>query len=58
MLLGTDQLHATVEHLRSLVAEGEVSIEASALWFPTGQQLLDYVHDIAVELPRIEVEQA
>ena len=57
MLLGTDQLHATVEHLRSLVSEGEVSIEASALWFPTGQQLLDYVHDIAVELPRGEVEQ-
>jgi hypothetical protein len=32
----------TVEHLRSLVSEGEVTIEA-ALWFPTGQQLLDYV---------------
>ena len=58
MLLDTDQIHATVEHLRSLVSEGEVSIEASALWFPTGQQLLDYVHDIAVELPRGEVEQA
>ncbi len=56
LLLGAEQLRATVEHLRSLVSEGEVTIEASALWFPTGQQLLDYVHDIAVELQRHEVE--
>jgi hypothetical protein len=39
-----------------LVSEGEVTIEAATLWFPTGQQLLDYVHEIAVELPRDEVE--
>ena len=56
LLLDAEQIQATVEHLRSLVTEGEVNIEASALWFPTGQQLLDYVHEIAVELPRDEVE--
>lgn len=56
LLLTADQLRATVEHLRSLVSEGEVNIEAAALWFPTGRQLLDYVHEIAVELPRNEVE--
>lgn len=56
LLLDGEQLRATVEHLRGLVSEGEVTIEAAALWFPTGQQLLDYVHDIAVELQRDEVE--
>ena len=55
--LDADQIQATVEHLRSLLAEGEVNIEASALWFPTGQQLLDYARDAAVELPRSEVDQ-
>lgn len=56
LLLDGEQIRATVEHLRSLVSEGEVTIEAAALWFPTGQQLLDYVHEIAAELPRNEVE--
>ena len=56
LMLTADQIRATVEHLRSLVSEGEVTIEASALWFPTGRQLLDYVHEIAAELPRHEVE--
>ncbi|CRI65300.1 conserved hypothetical protein [Thiocapsa sp. KS1] len=56
LLLDSEQIRATVEHLRGLVSEGEVTIEAAALWFPTGQQLLDYVHEIAVELPRDEVE--
>lgn len=56
LMLTADQVRATVEHLRSLVSEGEVTIEASAIWFPTGRQLLDYVHEIAVELPRNEVE--
>ena len=56
LMLTSDQVRATVDHLRSLVSEGEVTIEASALWFPTGRQLLDYVHAIAVELPRNEVE--
>ena len=57
LLLDPEQIQATVEHLRSLLAEGEVSIEASALWFPTGQQFLDYVRDIAAEFRRDEVEQ-
>lgn len=55
--LDADRIQATVEHLRSLLTEGEVNIEAAALWFPTGRQLLDYVRDTAVELRRDEVEQ-
>jgi hypothetical protein len=34
-----------------------VNIDAGCLCFPTGQQLLDYVKDIKVELKRSEVEQ-
>ncbi len=55
--LDADRIQAMIEHLWSLLTEGEVNIEASALWFPTGQQLLDYVRDAAIELRRGEVEQ-
>lgn len=55
--LDADRIQATVEHLRSLLTEGEVNIEAAALWFPTGQQFLDYVRDAAIEVPCSEVEQ-
>lgn len=55
--LDADRIRATVEHPRSLLTEGEVNIEAAALWFPTGQQLLDYVRDAAIEVSRGEVEQ-
>jgi hypothetical protein len=56
MSLDPEQIEATVEQLRSLLSEGEVNIDANFLWFPTGQQLLDYVRDIKVELNRNEVE--
>jgi hypothetical protein len=56
LFLDADRVLATIESLRSLLAEGEVNVEAAALRFPTGQQLLDYVRDIAAELPRDEVE--
>ena len=36
---------------------GEVTIEASHLWFRTGQHLLDYVRDIRSEFNREDVEQ-
>ncbi|MCF7983262.1 MAG: DUF499 domain-containing protein [Thiohalocapsa sp.] len=57
LMLAPDRIETTIDHLRSLLDEGEVTVEAAALCFPTGQQLLDYVRDIAVELPRDEVEQ-
>lgn len=58
MTLDADQIERTVEQLRSLLNEGEVGIDAGFLWFPTGQQLLDYVQDIKAELKRSEVEQS
>ena len=32
-----------INHLRGLLCEGQVAVEARALHFPTGQQLLDWV---------------
>jgi hypothetical protein len=45
-----------VEQLRGLLEEGQVTIEAKALHFLTGAQLLDYVEDIKAQLLRSEVE--
>lgn len=57
LFLDGEQIERTVEQLRSLLEAGEVSIEASSIWFATGQQLLDYVRDVRIDLNRNEVEQ-
>jgi len=57
IVMDADRLKATVEHLRSLVDAGEVNVDAAALRFPTGQALLDYVRDLAIELPHDDIEQ-
>jgi hypothetical protein len=54
--LGGARMEQEVEQLRGLLEEGQVTIEARALHFPTGAQLLDYVEDIKAQLPRNEVE--
>jgi hypothetical protein len=57
LYLDAEQLQTTVEQLRALLGEGEVSIEATAVRFPSGRQFLDYVQAIAAEYRRDEVEQ-
>ncbi|MGH8501569.1 MAG: DUF499 domain-containing protein [Gammaproteobacteria bacterium] len=57
MLLDADQIERTVEQLRSLLEGGEVTIEASALSFDTGQRFHDYVREIRAEYHRADVEQ-
>ena len=54
--LGGARMEQEVEQLRGLLEEGQVTIEAKALHFPTGAQLLDYVEDIKAQLLRSEVE--
>ncbi len=54
--LGGARMEQEVEQLRGLVEEGQVTIEAKALHFPTGAQLLDYVEDIKAQLLRSEIE--
>ena len=57
LALSADQLEGVINHLRGLLSEGQVAVEARALHFPTGQQLLDWVADVRTELQPEEVEQ-
>lgn len=57
ILLDADQIERTMEQLRSMLAGGEVTIEASALNFDTGQDFQDYVREIRAEYRRSDVEQ-
>ena len=54
--LDGETIERTVEHLRELVADGEVSIEAKRIHFDTGQRFLDYVAEIKVDFRREDVE--
>ena len=54
--LGGDRIEQTVEQLRGLVPDGEVSIEAKRVRYDTGQRFLDYVAEIRAEYDRNDVE--
>ncbi len=54
--LNGEQLEHVIEYLRGFAPEGEVSVEARYLAFPTGQQLLDYAEEIRLTLSRDEVQ--
>ena len=51
------RIEQTVETLREIVADGEVSIEARRIRYETGQHFLDHVAEIKVEYKRDDVEQ-
>jgi Protein of unknown function (DUF499)/Fn3 associated len=57
LILDIDKLESTVNHLRSLLADGEVEIETQSLSFSTGQQLVDWAAESRTELNRDEVQQ-
>jgi len=57
LALSADQLEGVINHLRGLLCEGQVAVEARALCFPTGQHLLDWVAEVRTELQSEEVEQ-
>ncbi len=57
VLISSDQMDKVLEYLRSLLDEGQVQIETSALKFPTGQSLLDWVAEVQTELKPDEVSQ-
>jgi hypothetical protein len=52
-----DKLEKTIEHLRGLLTEGQVTIETEMLNFPTGQHLLDWVAEAKTEIKPGEVVQ-
>ena len=51
------RIEETVEWLRALVADGEVSIEARRVRYGTGQRFLDHVAETKAEYKREDVEQ-
>jgi hypothetical protein len=55
--LTPDQIEKTLEHLRGLLTDGQVDIEARALRFDSGQKLLDWVAEAKTEIKPGEVEQ-
>jgi hypothetical protein len=57
LALSADQLEGVINHLRGLLCDGQVAVEARALHFPTGQHLLDWVAEVRTELQSEEVEQ-
>ena len=46
-----------LEALRKIQSEGQVKMEAKALYFVTGQDLLDWVEDVKTALQPNEVKQ-
>ena len=45
LALDGDQIEVTINTLRALVADGEVTISARQVRFETGQQFLDYIEE-------------
>jgi Fn3 associated len=50
-------LEAVIEHLRGLLSEGQVTVEAPIVTFPTGQHLLDWVAEVHTTIHPHEVSQ-
>ena len=57
LALDAERIEQTVECLRKLVADGEVSIEASRVRYKDGQRFLDHVWETRAEYKRDDVKQ-
>jgi len=57
LALDVTTLESTVENLREILPDGQIILEAFALRFPSGRQLLAWVEDARTELQPEEVEQ-
>ncbi|HEY9786570.1 MAG TPA: DUF499 domain-containing protein [Candidatus Obscuribacterales bacterium] len=55
--LDAEKLESIIGNLRGLLADGQVAIDSTALYFPTGQQLLDWIAEAKTELKPKEVVQ-
>ena len=53
--LDGERIEEAVEHLRSLVADGEVSVSAKCIRFETGQRFQDYIAETRANYRRDEV---
>ena len=57
LVLDGEQLETAVNHLREILTEGQVVVEAEAIHFATGQGLLDWVKEVKTEIKADEVNQ-
>jgi hypothetical protein len=57
LMLDGEQLETAVNHLREILTEGQVAVEAETIHFATGQRLLDWVKDVKTEIKAEEVKQ-
>ncbi|GAB4240018.1 MAG: DUF499 domain-containing protein [Acidobacteriota bacterium] len=57
MRFSAERIREALKFLRELHSQGQVTLEAQALCFPTGQDLLDWVADVKTELSPGEVKQ-
>ena len=55
--LDSEKLESTINHLRGLLADGEIELEVDSVHFPSGQLLLDWVADVKTEVKPDEVSQ-
>ena len=55
MALDGERIEQTVEQLRALLGDGEVTINAKRIHYPTGQHFLDHVADMRVQYRREDV---
>ena len=56
MALDGARIEEAVEHLRTLLGDGEVTINAKRLHYETGQRFLDHIADIRAQYRREDVE--
>lgn len=57
LVVGGEKLREAVDHVRDLLAGGDVQIEADVLHFGAGRQLQDWVADVKTEINAQEVQQ-
>jgi len=57
VVLEGEKIERIVNELRSLLIEGQVALEAEAIHFSVGQDLLDWVREVKTEIKPEEVKQ-
>lgn len=57
IFLNANQIETMIENMRNVYSEGQVNIEAFSLWFPSGQDLIDFAEDEKKNINADEVEQ-
>ena len=57
LVLDGEKLEGAVNHLREILTEGQVAVEAEGIHFASGQRLLDWVKEVKTEIKPEEVKQ-